>query len=349
MAGITIRHTHADGTLIEGSSKGDGVYDVLRGLRDNWRYFPSIRQIGLGQSRDKSANTYRIKRAADALRAAGHDVTVEIDESQRRTFAEAEAERYERAEDRAERLAGYASNAAARSDAAYQAAHRIADGIPMGQPILVGHHSERRHRRDIERMHNGMRRSIAEERKAEHYAERAETAERYQERRESVPTTLRRIEKLEADLRAVNRSLAGRVDYVSDGAGGYTLKRVMPSEGRKARLEQMAADLQEQVDYWRAHVKRMEEEHGVKVWGPADFTKGDFVQLTYGYYEVLRVNKKSLTIPALISDGPVVTKANSRLSWTDTMPYDKVRGRKSADEMAAILAEAERRETANAG
>ena len=52
---ITIRHTRKDGTLIEGSRKGDGVYDVLRGLHDNWRYFPSLRQIGLGQSRDKAA------------------------------------------------------------------------------------------------------------------------------------------------------------------------------------------------------------------------------------------------------------------------------------------------------
>ena len=29
----------------------------------------------------------------------------------------------------------------------------IADGIPMGQPILVGHHSEGRHRSDLKKMH----------------------------------------------------------------------------------------------------------------------------------------------------------------------------------------------------
>jgi hypothetical protein len=33
-------------------------------------------------------------------------------------------------------------------------AQRTADMIPMGQPILVGHHSERRHRRDLDRIHN---------------------------------------------------------------------------------------------------------------------------------------------------------------------------------------------------
>ena len=97
---ITITHTHADGTLIEGSRKGDGVYEVLKGLRDNWRYFPSIRRIGLGQSRDSAAKTYQINRAAEALRAAGHEVTVSIDESERRDVAKIEADRAERAETR---------------------------------------------------------------------------------------------------------------------------------------------------------------------------------------------------------------------------------------------------------
>jgi hypothetical protein len=57
---ITITHSHEGGTLIEGSRKGDGVYDLLRGLHDNWRYFPSLRQIGLGQSRDNAAKAWVI-------------------------------------------------------------------------------------------------------------------------------------------------------------------------------------------------------------------------------------------------------------------------------------------------
>ena len=38
--------------------------------------------------------------------------------------------------------------------------HGIGRGIPFGQPILVGHHSERRHRNAIEKMHNATRKSI---------------------------------------------------------------------------------------------------------------------------------------------------------------------------------------------
>jgi Domain of unknown function (DUF3560) len=334
---ITISHTHADGTLLEGSAKGDGVYDILKGLRDNWRYFPSIRRIGIGQSRDKNAQAHRISRAAEALRAAGHDVTIEISEDERRSFAEAEAERYERAEDRAGRMAQHAASATARSDAAYGRARRIGEMIPFGQPILVGHHSEGRHRRDIARIDQGMRTSIAEADKAEHFADRAQAAENYRASRENVPTTLRRIAKLEADLRRVQRGIAGRTDYVSDDQGGYKLTLIKPSGNYLARLESRAADLAEQIAYWREHVKAAESE-GVKVWGPADFTKGDFVRTRWEWAEVTRVNPKSVTIPWDLNLRAEVIRGSDtegRRPWS----YDEVRGRKSAEEMAVMLAE----------
>ena len=46
-------------------------------------------------------------------------------------------------------------------------------GIPFGQPILVGHHSERRHRNAIERADNAMRRGIEADSKAGYYADKA--------------------------------------------------------------------------------------------------------------------------------------------------------------------------------
>lgn len=81
----------------------------------------------------------------------------------------------ERVEAKRERYAERADKARATSAAAFNAARVVADGIPMGQPILVGHHSERRHRKDIERIDRGMRKGIEEESKAAHYAHKAET------------------------------------------------------------------------------------------------------------------------------------------------------------------------------
>lgn len=70
--------------------------------------------------------------------------------------------------------------AAERADAKARAAYKRADlreevsGIPLGQPILVGHHSERRHRRAIERADNAMRASIEASNRAAELRARAD-------------------------------------------------------------------------------------------------------------------------------------------------------------------------------
>jgi hypothetical protein len=58
----------------------------------------------------------------------------------------------ERSKDRAERHREYADNAAQRSEGCMNSAHQILDIIPSVQPILVGHYSEGRHRRDLARV-----------------------------------------------------------------------------------------------------------------------------------------------------------------------------------------------------
>jgi hypothetical protein len=70
-------------------------------------------------------------------------------------------------------------NAAERAQQQAQAAYKRADlreevsGIPFGQPILVGHHSEGRHRAAIKRADNAMRASIDLDKKAGELAARA--------------------------------------------------------------------------------------------------------------------------------------------------------------------------------
>lgn len=65
-----------------------------------------------------------------------------------------------RQERRRERLERAAERAAAASDATFTAARSALAGIEPGQPILVGHHSEKRHRRAIERHDNRMRKAF---------------------------------------------------------------------------------------------------------------------------------------------------------------------------------------------
>ena len=66
----------------------------------------------------------------------------------------------ERQERRRQRLEAKADRLALESDQALGRAHAIMDMIPLGQPILVGHHSEGRARRDQRRIHDGIRKGV---------------------------------------------------------------------------------------------------------------------------------------------------------------------------------------------
>jgi len=71
------------------------------------------------------------------------------------------------------RLQVRAIKANQQSDQRWGAAHSAVAGIVFGQPILVGHHSERKHRRAIERSDQAMRQSIALDNKAKRLESRA--------------------------------------------------------------------------------------------------------------------------------------------------------------------------------
>ena len=86
---------------------------------------------------------------------------------------------------------------AARAQAESTAAHDIMRLIPPGQPILVGHHSERHHRRDLEKIDRNMHKAIEADEKAAYYASRAESAANNRAISSDDPDAL---EKLEAKL-----------------------------------------------------------------------------------------------------------------------------------------------------
>lgn len=74
--------------------------------------------------------------------------------------------RRERYEEKAEQLRAEAKRL-------HQRAHEMADVIPFGQPILVGHYSEGRDRRYRERIHNTFGKAFATMDKANHYEQKA--------------------------------------------------------------------------------------------------------------------------------------------------------------------------------
>jgi hypothetical protein len=329
MSAITLTHTPADGTLADGTSRGDTAGTVLKANR--FRFSRKLGMWYLPHSRDKSANTELIERTAAALREAGHSVETTIDNDATRSFAEAEAERAERAEERAERFAGYADNAAARSDARSRAGHQMLDVIPMGQPILVGHHSEKRDRAYRNRALDNLEKSFLEADKATHWSDRSEAVTSHQQRRESTGTTLRRIEKLEADERYWMRTLE-----TGHNSGGWSTD----TPEKVAEINRRLAAVREQLEHWRAQIAA-KEQAGVKIWSRDDFQKGDFARIGNHWNEVMRVNAKTLTVPYVNNWSRVVLRRDDRtFLWSWTRPYNEVSGRLTRKEMTDLVHEA---------
>lgn len=118
----------------------------------------------------------------------------------------------QRKEDRVERLRAAADRHRDAAAAAHAGVSRIADAIPLGQPILVGHHSERHARRDQDRIYRGMQRAVVEDRTADDLERRASAAERNTAISSDDPDAeaalrekLARLERLRADMSRLNR------------------------------------------------------------------------------------------------------------------------------------------------
>lgn len=300
---ITITHDSASGTLATGDTRPYAASMKASG----WRWSRSITAWYIPNSRDRLPQQWKIDRTVAALEAAGATVTVEID-AELAPMAEREERRAERIEARQEALAAKADRLQATSDAHHAKVDAIVAHIPFGQPILVGHHSEARARRDQQRIWDGMDKAVATWKEAEETSHKAEASVRHQKHRGSGPATMRRLERLHTEQRDVTRKMeqaeaAGKQEWFD-------------------RLHVINLDLTDQIIYWANHLEDLKAQ-GWKQWGPADFKPGDLVMTKWfhGARKVVRVNKKSLSV-------------ETGYSWTDKVTWDDIGGKIAAEDLA---------------
>ncbi|ENE4240289.1 DUF3560 domain-containing protein [Salmonella enterica] len=122
---------------------------------------------------------------------------------------------FDRQEQRADRFSGYSEKRAGESAQTLAQVDALASVIPFGQPILVGHHSERRARRDAQRIENGMKRAVMLFERAEYWEERAHASLRLAKYKERPDVRYRRIRKIEADKRKAERNIAQAQKYLT--------------------------------------------------------------------------------------------------------------------------------------
>lgn len=111
----------------------------------------------------------------------------------------------DRAEQRADRFENYSEKREREAHAARATADAIGARFEFGQPILVGHHSERKARRDKERIDSAMRKSVNLWRTSQYWESRAAGALRHAKYKELPAVRARRLKKLEAEMRGQQR------------------------------------------------------------------------------------------------------------------------------------------------
>jgi hypothetical protein len=192
--------------------------------------------------------------------------------------------------ERADRLQASSQRHQVAASAAHQRVHDIASRIPLGQPILVGHHSERHARADIARIDAGMRRPVDEGRTAQHLSEAADASRRHQAHLATAGAIARRLATLEAEYRAMKRTLA----------------RMPEDSAYAARVEAKAAE----VDRER---ERLEAAGGVAADALAPQV-GDRVRIKGFVCRVERVNAKTLRC-TVVEGGAKGWTSNFDKSW----------------------------------
>ena len=269
---LLIRHTFEQGTVLLGTSRGDGTWPILSGLRRKWRYSREILTDEEGVfgafyirgSRNRAAHRAVLTETAAALRQAGFSVRVEINNTAP-AMERREEFLAEQADTRADALGAKAARQTGHGQARYQRGSQVLDNIPLGQPMLVGHHSYRADQRRREKAHTDMEEGYAELQRGQATASRAEVAGQRTQRRENPITVGNRIEKLTADRVRIQRLLDGTQHpqvvfdngrLVLDDQGQPTM-RVTPATGsNREDLLAAAARLDDELRYWHRYPLR---------------------------------------------------------------------------------------------
>lgn len=241
------------------------------------------------------------------------------------TAAEREAERIARAEGRVERYEERAEKHTAESTRRAETARAIGDGIPFGQPVLVGHHSQRRHERALDRIHANDAAAWDAAEKAKHAENRAASSATTA----AGPTPrarLRRIERAEADLRKAQRTLeeSDRLEALPEEKRTEIAERLGRhpiSAGYRRSLEALVARLTDEIAHDRAQV----DAAGVRQYAPSDIRKGDRIKVRGELREVVRVNRTTVSVA-------------TGYSWTDKAPLHQIVGvyRPTGDEAGTL-------------
>lgn len=276
----------------------------------------------------------------------------------------------ERAAQRAERFEAYSDNAGRRAEQVQRAVDSISERFADGQPILVGHHSERKARKDAEKIRTGMRRLVDEMKRTSYWSDRAQDVRDHAAYLQKPAVRARRIKTIEADRRKrerekaeleeslvfwsqseISRELA--IAYCNTARGDRSVRlrdgsecwsawsaltddRITVDEVRDQRIPSLRATIA-WLERWIQHYdnrlafeRAMLGESGGLISDHYEIKPGGSVLVGGEWLVVVRVNRSGGAINS------VTTKAPRHVSWKDTWKFgiESVKGYREPEPMA---------------
>ncbi len=248
----------------------------------------------------------------------------------------------DRAEERAERFEDYSDKREADAHQAHKAVDAIADNIPLGQPILVGHHSERHARKDAERIRNGMTKAVKMWETSKYWTARAAGAIHHAKYKERPDVRARRIKGLEAEIRKCKARYTPSDNKVlmqkeySYATGTYGAEEVphvwcAPRGGRGGswvpvhRLPAIEAGEQRWIAHYEnrlAYERAMLAEQGGTAADKYDFQIGGQVRRRGDWYVITKINRV----------GGVVNSVSVLAHFASTVTMDEISDYKAPQE-----------------
>lgn len=181
--------------------------------------------------------------------------------------------------ERADRLTARAEKHQAASTTAYNRSNALVANIPLGQPILVGHHSERGHRATLEKSRRAMDRAVEEDAVARDLRAQAAASARHQQQRTNVRKMADRRDRLGAEMRKYER------DALTAPGG-----RSSVYDDRIALLRAEIATLQAAIDAAGGEAGQTQPGQA------APFEKGDLIRIS-GFSGIVKsIGPKTVTV-----------------------------------------------------
>lgn len=212
------------------------------------------------------------------------------------SFAEQKELQRQKAERRAERFQKFADSASKSANTAAETSRQLSDQMPLGQPILVGHHSENKTRKHYARVQSLEDKAYSEGERAADWRHRASVnAEKAKgDERHTPEFVARRIDETTREISRARNQCSGYKRY-------NELHEATPThQNCTSRLKKLEGEL----TYWQ-------ELHAQK--GGAAVTVdavsvGDYVFTGRGdnpaRFLVIRVNTKSVTVDPQLANMP---------------------------------------------